>query len=70
MDLSGKVVLVTGAARRVGRAIATTFAARGADIALHRKQTLAPPPTISAKPPTSGSSCVRLTYPTPLPSKQ
>ncbi len=35
MDLSGKVVLVTGAARRVGRAIATAFAAHGADIALH-----------------------------------
>jgi NAD(P)-dependent dehydrogenase (short-subunit alcohol dehydrogenase family) len=35
MDLNGKVVLVTGAARRVGRAIATAFAAHGADIALH-----------------------------------
>ncbi len=33
--LDGKVVLVTGAAVRVGRAIALAFAARGAHIALH-----------------------------------
>jgi len=33
--LSGKVVLVTGAARRLGRTIALTLAAEGADIALH-----------------------------------
>ncbi len=34
-DLSGKIVLITGAARRLGRAIALTLAAEGADIALH-----------------------------------
>jgi len=33
--LSGKVALVTGAARRVGRTIALTLAAGGADVALH-----------------------------------
>lgn len=35
MDLDGKVILITGAARRVGRAIALACASRGSDIALH-----------------------------------
>jgi NAD(P)-dependent dehydrogenase (short-subunit alcohol dehydrogenase family) len=35
MDLNGKAVIVTGAARRVGRAIALAFAGRGAAIAIH-----------------------------------
>ena len=35
MTLAGKVVLVTGSARRVGRVIALAFAARGARIAAH-----------------------------------
>lgn len=35
MSLEGKVVLVTGAARRVGRAIALAFASRGARLAVH-----------------------------------
>jgi len=35
MNLSGKIALVTGAAHRLGRAIATALAAAGADIALH-----------------------------------
>lgn len=35
MRLEGKAVLVTGAARRVGRAIATALARRGARIAIH-----------------------------------
>jgi pteridine reductase len=35
MDLTGKVVLVTGAARRVGRAIAEGLARDGARIAVH-----------------------------------
>lgn len=35
MNLEGKVVLVTGAARRVGRVIALAFASRGARVAVH-----------------------------------
>jgi NAD(P)-dependent dehydrogenase (short-subunit alcohol dehydrogenase family) len=34
-DLAGKVVLVTGAARRIGRAIALEMAGRGAKVAVH-----------------------------------
>lgn len=35
MNLNGKVVLVTGAARRVGRVIALAYAAKGARVAVH-----------------------------------
>lgn len=35
MRLQGKVVLITGAARRVGRVLATTLAQRGARLAIH-----------------------------------
>jgi pteridine reductase len=35
VNLRGKVVLVTGAARRVGRAIALAFASKGAKVAVH-----------------------------------
>ncbi len=35
MTLQGKVVLITGAARRVGRAIALAFASKGARVAAH-----------------------------------
>lgn len=35
MELSGKVALVTGAARRVGRAIALALAARGVSVGVH-----------------------------------
>lgn len=34
MDMKGKAVLVTGAARRIGREIALAFAAAGADVAI------------------------------------
>ncbi|MDH3745774.1 MAG: SDR family oxidoreductase [Acidobacteriota bacterium] len=35
MDLSGKTALVTGAARRVGKAVALGLARRGADVVIH-----------------------------------
>jgi len=35
MDLKGRAVLVTGAAKRIGRTIALAFAARGARLLLH-----------------------------------
>lgn len=35
MNMAGKVALVTGAARRVGRAIALELASRGCDVAIH-----------------------------------
>ena len=35
MDISGKVALVTGAARRVGRAVAIELARSGCDVAIH-----------------------------------
>lgn len=35
MELKGKVAIVTGAGRRVGRAIALAFAGRGASVAVH-----------------------------------
>src|SRR3989304_5375405 len=35
MDPTGKVALVTGAARRVGRAIAWSLAEAGVDVAIH-----------------------------------
>lgn len=41
MELNGKVALVTGGARRVGRAIALELARRGATIALHHHRSIA-----------------------------
>ncbi len=35
MKLSGKIILVTGAAKRIGRAIALRLAAEGAQVAIH-----------------------------------
>ncbi|MBI4513333.1 MAG: SDR family oxidoreductase [Gemmatimonadetes bacterium] len=35
MDLSGRIALVTGSARRLGRAIATALARRGVHVAVH-----------------------------------
>jgi NAD(P)-dependent dehydrogenase (short-subunit alcohol dehydrogenase family) len=41
MNLQGKVVLITGAARRVGRTIALAHAAKGARIAVHYNTSVA-----------------------------
>ena len=41
MSLEGKVVLVTGAGRRVGRTIALAFAAKGARVAVHYNTSVA-----------------------------
>jgi pteridine reductase len=41
MSLRGKVVLVTGAGRRVGRVVALAFAAKGARVAVHCNSSVA-----------------------------
>lgn len=41
MELNGKTVLVTGAAKRVGREIAFTLARRGANVAIHYRSSTA-----------------------------
>lgn len=41
MDIAGRTALVTGAGRRVGRALALALARRGSDVALHYNQTAA-----------------------------
>jgi pteridine reductase len=53
MSLSGKVVLVTGAARRVGRAIAEELARAGATVAIHHRDSDADAASLHASLPGS-----------------
>src|SRR5260370_10128729 len=49
MELKGKVALVTGAGRRVGRTIALNFASRGAEIAVHYRSSRAEAEDLAAQ---------------------
>lgn len=49
MELQGKVALVTGAGRRVGRAIALALASRGAQIAVHYRSSKAEAEAVASK---------------------
>ena len=49
MELKGKVALVTGAGRRVGRAIAVALASRGAAIAVHYRNSRAEADQLAAE---------------------
>ena len=49
MELKGKVALVTGAARRIGRAIALELAAHGATVAAHYRSSQAEADTVVAE---------------------
>ena len=53
MDLTGKVVLVTGAGRRVGRAIAEGLAGRGARLAIHYNTSASDATDVAARCPGS-----------------
>jgi len=46
-DLAGKVALITGAARRIGAAIATALHAAGADVVIHYRNSAAPAGTLA-----------------------
>ena len=54
MDLRGRTALVTGAARRVGRAIALHLAERGAHLAVHHHQSVAAAESAAAEIVTRG----------------
>ncbi len=49
MDLNGKVALVTGAGRRVGKAIALALASRGAALAIHYRSSRAEAEAVAAE---------------------
>lgn len=54
MELRGKVALVTGAGRRVGRTIALEFARRGATVAVHYRSSKAEAEAVVAEIASSG----------------
>jgi NAD(P)-dependent dehydrogenase (short-subunit alcohol dehydrogenase family) len=58
IDLSGKVVCVTGAARRVGRAIALAFAQHGARLVIHHHASEAEAAEIAAAISQSGGEAL------------
>ena len=56
MELKGKVALVTGAGRRVGRSIAEHFAERGAAVAVHYNRSRAEAEALVAEIARTGGS--------------
>jgi NAD(P)-dependent dehydrogenase (short-subunit alcohol dehydrogenase family) len=54
MDFKGRTVLVTGAGRGIGRAVAEAFAAAGAQVALHYRSSRAATEELAARLPGKG----------------
>lgn len=54
MDFTGKIILVTGAARGIGRAIAEAFAERGGSVAVHYRASRAQAQTLARSLPGKG----------------
>src|SRR5690242_21552967 len=54
MDFKGRTVLVTGAGRGIGRAVAEAFAAHGAQVALHYRSSRKTAEALAAQLPGQG----------------